>query len=222
MRKNNRKSALVEKLSKIEALLIERPSNDQAKPEASGKKPLDNYAFAEDRDDVPEEKNNKFEQELFDTLKDYILDNVPISQEVGEAMKELLASGQYQKIFHRPSKETMYRGMAVDQEFLKKLTNSKNVSSNDEIKGRFVFEPREGMYVSSWTDDIRVAEEFSMPMNRRKYPYSLIMVAHVNDNKDSFVSCPDGLYRLKTLSQRSSESEYLGLGSIMVSGVKWY
>lgn len=210
------------------------------KPEAIGDdKPLDNYAFADHRRDVPKEKDNDLEQRMYGALKNHFESSKTINDNDGKLMMKLIQNGQYAKIFKKPKGITVYRGMSVSEEYLRKCIDgkvsfegqkfgkyvrkliNKQIPTRGQKAGRFEFIPHKGKFASSWTSDKDTAVGFSYSRQHDDFTYALILEANVDENDGSFIAGPDGLYNVPEFSNYEHENEYLGLGTIKVSKIEW-
>lgn len=186
--------------------------------------PLQKYAFADQRKDTPEEPNTEDEQELFYSLQDYFKNNSTIDNHMAKMIKDALTCGQYKDVFRAPDERTVYRGMGVDDAFLKralKLTDDKEIPDIGDKSASFTFEPYHGTVVTSWTTDANIAINFAGDHADRRHPWQLIMIAAVSDNPNQLVVGPDGLYKIAEFSDYSLEDEVLALGAVKVSQVAW-
>jgi hypothetical protein len=189
----------------------------------SGK--LDHYAFAEERPgQVPFEKDNKYEKELYQQLLHHFVSNESPSLEAVKTIKDFLVKGEYSTIFHVPEQNVMYRGMVVDDQFMMKALGVNDKNDINPRDGRenmnFTFTPFSSHGATSWTTSLSLAHEFSkFSLDNRHW--DLIMFAKVADNPNKFVECKKGLYNVKGFDSYSEEDEVLGLGSIKVYRIGW-
>jgi hypothetical protein len=189
--------------------------------------PFDKFAFADQRKgEVPEEKNNDEEQRLYDDIASYFSENSTISKEDAELIHDILKSGMYKDVFHAPKEQTVYRGMAVDGNFMRKalkLPENAEISTDPgDSDAHFTFTPRGDMGATSWTVDFEVAKKFADDMcDRKRTPFQLIMIAATDDNTNRLAAGPDGLYKIPGFDKYDIESEVIGLGQIKVSKILW-
>lgn len=195
-----------------------------SQPEATGDyKPLDNYAFGQRRSDVPYEKDNAQEVNLFQALRSHFNGSGMIDDKNAKLIKDILASDQYGKIFRKPKDKILYRGMRVTQKYLTRVIGD-NVSPAGSKKAKFIFDPYNGKFASSWTDKIQVAEDFSFStegVSTDEKSYAIIMSARSDDNPNCFAAGPEGLYNIDEFNYHRIESEYVGLGQIQVYEINW-
>lgn len=191
---------------------------------------LGSYAFPDKReeDDLPEEPNTQYEDELFDALQGHIVLNHYLPPDDAKTVQKFLKNGWYEDVFTPPSEDVLYRGMSLSTEELKKVLND----DIDDVKGEkpvnFVFKPRSGGG-SSWTTDPEVAKNFAEMYTDDEKRWPVILIAKSADNFDSFVSGKPGskgkgIYRLKDIARGTgfeTENEVIGLGDIKVKKVSW-
>jgi hypothetical protein len=192
---------------------------DRQKPEAPDTAPLQKYAFADQRPDVPDEPNTSDEEQLFADLKRHFNDNVPVDKKSSQEIKGFLNNDMYGTVFHAPDVKMVYRGMAVDEKWLKSALNVDQIEDKGERQATFTFTPREHEGASSWTLSKDVADDFAQDSSM---PYSVILAANISDNPDKFVTGPDGLYDVNGLNNFTTEQEVISLGDVKVAGIKWY
>jgi len=205
-----------------------RKPRDDDEPEGPVGSHLQKFAFADQRDDVPDEKNTEFEERLFGSLLSHVAGNDSLSDNQSRTIKRYLEKGWYKNIFTPPSDDVVMRGMAVTREFLEKILRDRNLK-----KGMYevnkVYRPYERLS-SSWTNDKEVAAQFAYDNVNNKVENAdiiIVLYAKPGDNPRKFISGPenyklgtDGFYSLDRLEDFVSEQEIIGLGPIRISGIE--
>ena len=182
--------------------------------------PLDRYAFAPQRDDVPTEFNNEFEGTLLDALASHFRANNKLHAKHVNIIKNFLQKGWYKKVFHEPNVRWVFRGMRVGRNYIAKALQTDDFPEEGSMGKSFTFKPYDEGTSSSWTLDVKTARAFSKS-NSDEYHYGLILCARVDKNFNSFVMGPGGLYSVDELQEYASEHEVIGLGDIKVSKIFW-
>lgn len=189
-------------------------------PEASAKAPLEKYAFADQRKgEVPREQNSEKEQVLYNALRRHFNDNDPLAAAEVDMIRTFLKNGQYSKIFKSPKQEYVYRGMSVEEDFLRKamgLKQGDKLPRKGSKTTSFTYTPKTGE-TSSWSVSPEAAKKFAT----KSRVYQLMLIAKTKDNKNSFVLGPDGLYSVRGLGDFEYEKETIGLGKIKVYKIIW-
>jgi len=192
-------------------------------PEGIKNKPLDDYAFAEEREGkVPREYDNEHEKRLLKKLSDHFELNKSIDEKFATEIKSYLKKGMYKKIFHEPTTEIVYRGMQVKEEYIRvalKLKNEQQLNSTGSKNATFTFTPYENRNVTSWSSDFSIATNFAEGEIENKY--MLVLEASVRANPNCFVDCVNGLYDIKGLNKNANEAEVLGIGKIKAFKMLW-
>jgi hypothetical protein len=202
-----------------------------AKAEKATKKPpkgaedpraaLGMFAFANDRVDsgeVPPEPDTKVEKQLAKALDMHFDDNQRLGVKFSNMIKGYLKRNMYKDVLKKPPKgSVLYRGMGVSADWLAKFLKRETFPERGEVSGNFTFRPKTGAGSASWSDDPRIANDFSTG----KDDVSVILHAKASSNPDSFVMGSGGLYKLVFAEHYSHEDEVIGLGAINVSKVAW-
>jgi len=199
--------------------------------EAPADAPFGRIAFSLNRKDkVPFEKNTSKEQRIEKVLAFYFIENTSITEEDGEFLRELLASGLYEKVLKKPSVETVYRGIVVRKDWLADVMRMKEsdipIEGTSNSKNKFTYKPHPGSYSSSWSQTKTVASRFSgkndgSPLYKVGSLCSVVIHAKTSDNENKFLSGPDGLYNVSVFDKYQKEKEVIGLGDIRVSKIEW-
>lgn len=177
------------------------------------------YLFASDRaGEVPPEKNTPAEDRVYDDLEGHVFNNEPMGQESALALMSTLEDGAYSTILHEPRSEVLYRGISLSKDDLEKMTGDAYSAKGSKVINRLVSNPQ-GEGSSSWSTDFESARTFSTSQLSR--PFSVILVAKVSDNPDTFLEGPGGFYKLKKFKSFSSENESIALGPVRVYKVYW-
>lgn len=182
---------------------------------------LDKYAFADQRKDVPKEKNNEYENKLLNRLSWYILSNEQPGDEDSVWVTEFLKNGEYADVFVKPKVEYVYRGMIVSEDYLKNAIKKQPEDSGD-LNARFVFEPLELNRFTSWTTKKDIAADFATgyrPKNPRYY--GVIMRAKTSENDNALLECTELLHKILGTTEYTSEHEVIGIYDINVDHVEW-
>lgn len=188
---------------------------------------LDHYAFAEERSgDVPFEKDNEYEQNLWGNIANHLTVNQPISVEIAREIKQFLISHEYSTIFHAPSQPVVQRGMAVDQSYIMNVlgvSNLNDIETKGDKEANFTFRPKKDVGATSWTTDLNVAKKFCDDSFTNRNDVKLIIYARVEDNPNKFWDF-DKFYNMQGLNMMDNimlEDEVLGLGSIKAYKITW-
>jgi len=201
---------------------------------------LGRFAFANDRvgkSKVPAEPDEAVERDLYLAFVDHFDSNEPLSKWSADKLRSLLKSGLYPDVIKEPEDETVFRGTNAGPNWIRRILRLKpgatvppegeaDVSftySNPKVKNR-AGDP--GSSVMSWATKEAAAMEFfkssaSDVEELDKEMYTLLLTARVDDNPDTFVSGPGGLYNLRTVAKYKHESEALALGPVKVTHVRW-
>lgn len=188
----------------------------QNPPEAPEDAPLNQYAFAKKRDGLPGEINNKHEDELYRALVRHFKDNDPVSKALANEISQFLANDQYATIFKKPTQKFIFRGMSVNENWLKTAIKS-DVPPAGMKETSFTFTPKGERGITSWTISHQTAINFA----NNDDGYSVFLVAESENNDNKFAMGPTGLYKVKGFDSHTSEHEVIGLGEIKVSKVYW-
>ena len=211
-------------LQKVESQLINKSSkvkDAEAPPGAV----MGQFAFASNRTDkVPFESNTEIEEELFGQLSNYFTNNVPLKDEDVATLQTFINKGQYSPVIHQPEVPTVYRGMNVRREWLSKVIKKPTslLGKKGSLEKGFTFAPKNP--ASSWTEMKSVAKKFTKEDDTsalgERY-YSIVMYASIEKNRNKFIACPKGLYKVDAFATYKSEKEALGLGDIKVYKIEW-
>lgn len=196
--------------------------------EAGPDDPLGQIAFAYDRsDDVPLEKNTSRENELEKHIANHFsAAGSELTQGDIRLILGFLRDKKYTKIFKRPPAdiEFLYRGMAVSDSWLKKALN---FGPNDTLRlhgfrrSSFTFKPKPHLPATAWSTSQHLAYQFGhgATMELNGFPNAVVLTAQAKEN--NFIAGPDGLYKLKFNDDYAHENEYVGLGIIKVTEIRW-
>lgn len=193
------------------------------------KKPFGNYAFPSSRLTsyaVPEEEDTDIEHDTDYYLRQHFKQGSELPSFVVDELQNVLISGEYSDVIKEPNVSTVYRGMWVDGSWIMNLTNSYHLPEKGEFKKQFTFKPFKNQ--SSWSLEAGsafMAAETNFydrpPEFDEGKTYIIILHAQLKQNKNKFISCPDGLYKLKYAAVFDNEREAIGLGEISVSEISW-
>ncbi len=184
-------------------------------------RPLDDYAFADDRaGQVPPEPDNAEEVKLYTALRKHYVQNIPLTKEYASQIEKIMSKGIYKKIFHEPTATWLFRGMGASEKYLRKILKLKegeSIPKSGSKTASFTYTPRGGVGASSWSVSTGTAENFK----DTDQPYRIIMQASRARNPNKFVEGPGGLYKVKGFSSYADEEESLALGDIKVTKIYW-
>jgi len=178
---------------------------------------LDKYAFASHRrGTTPHEPDNKFERELYFSFYSAFVNSASLSLDDIEAIQSFIDNGEYKKMFHAPTCESIYRAMSVKHDFFKKIFNNVGtINDHGDVKGSFTFSPLRTRNTSSWTKNLKFAENF----NNTYSDFNVIMYASVVNNDANLLDC-EGLYDAG-FSEFRNEHEVIAFGNVHVNRVVW-
>ena len=210
---------------------VESFSEEEKNKKSSKKEPLGRYAFPGERNPrsgpaLPHEKNTKLEDDIYDSLVNYVVHNDTIPPDLASSIHDILKSGMYDDIFAEPDASTkVYRGSGTGNSLKKILGLGPDdpIPSKGESDVDYVLSARKGS-VTSWSLDPEIASKFAQDNNTRKKEddYTVIMTAVVGENPGVFWVGPGGFYKLKTADKYSKESEAMALGPVKLSHVSWF
>jgi hypothetical protein len=195
----------------------------------NSRKPFGNYAFPKSRLSkfvVPPEEDTDIEHDVDYYLRQHFKQGSGMPSFVVDELQDVLISGEYDDVIKEPSVSTVYRGMWVDGSWIMNLTNSNLLSEKGEFKTQFTYKPFKNQ--SSWSLDWAAAvkaAETNFYDSRKEVDegkiYIIILHAKLEQNKNKFISCPNGLYKLKYAAVFENEEEAIGFGDIKVSKIDW-
>jgi hypothetical protein len=192
-------------------------------PEATFDDPFEEFAFADERyGQVPSEPDNKLERKLYRALIKHFVNNVPLSPENAKQFQDVLKSGKYFSVIHGPTQDFVYRGMTVPAKWIRaalKLNKDDKLPDVGHKEASFTFKPRQKVGATSWTTQQETAIDFADDSFAEDY--QIVMVAEVANNKDKFIMCDDGLYKIDGLNLHEDEDEVIALNNINVSMIAW-
>jgi hypothetical protein len=195
--------------------------------EADPDDPLGQIAFALDRSDAPpREPDTEIEHSLGMRIANNFADSTRhgslLTHDDVEIIRGFLDTGKYSKIFKRPSAPKVYRGMGVQESWLRtalKMGRKEHPDYRDTRTGQFTYTPSINKPASSWSFDYSVAKNFARE-NSHSGIFAVVLTAKTSAN--DFITGPGGLYKLMYLNDYVEEEECIGLGSINVSQVDWF
>jgi len=223
-------NSIISSIKNIETELQGGGDSDK-EAEAPDDSELGKYAFSPGRKGkVPFEPNTEIEQELQDNLIQYFENNEPVPLKNISLIKTLMSQGLYTKILHEPTVATLYRGMIVPEDWLKRSMEGEKIKFTGRKKANFTFSPAHGRIQksskssSSWSQTYGVARNFAndVPIGKKDQYYGVVMRASVGDNPGNFLACPGGLYDVKAFTGFGDEAEAIGLGKIKVFEIEWF
>lgn len=195
---------------------------------SSKKGDLGSYAFPQSRknDFLPLEKDTYIEEDIYTDLDSHFNNSTSMGNKESLAIQKFLANNEYHDVFKEPNVKTVYRGMGVSSTWLKNVLNDQydDNAYSGKINKSFVFNPLHNSQGStSWTSDKNVAEEFAMhgSINNLNSDIKIVLIAKTAENRNKFLACKDGLYKLSATQGLEHEKEIVGLGPINISSVEW-
>jgi hypothetical protein len=190
-------------------------------PEEDIDAPLNKYAFADLRKNV-KEPDNELEKEIEEKLVNHFDAGLSIDQNTANLFQHFLTNGMYRDIFRKPKESIIYRGMSVDENYIK---NALNLTSKDilpkkgDISQNFTFTPFEDVTITSWSTNIKSASVFTKKKGIKTH--SLILYASSSENDNKLIDCKYGIYTLRWFVDYKHEKEVLGIGNIKVNRITW-
>jgi len=189
---------------------------------------LGRWVFSPNRiDGAPtDEPDTGYEEDLYQSISDYVTTNRHLSVGATDKIKDVMKD--YDSILHPPSTgTTVYRGMGVPLEWLKKALGKKfkdlvklspdgRVESEGSWTGRMTYTPLVADS-SSWSTYEEKAEEF---MDSGGNEVEVLLEADPEENKGSFLDLYD-LYGVQPMDTYEDEAEVMGMGPIKVRKITW-
>ena len=196
--------------------------------------PLGRIAFSPERmkrEKIPYEANTELEDELKNDVWMYVHMNDDFEAENVSLIRNLVAQGYYDDTirFTDPSVGTLYRGMAIQTDYVDKLGPGLAMKLKDMRMGEIrtidvntIYKPVHKSQLSSWTDDANIASTFAVDWSENKIDekdaFIVVLHAQASDNPEGFL---DALHLFRKLDVRNqallNEREHFGLGDIRVS-----
>jgi hypothetical protein len=234
---------LMDTLGSIESLVrdfydvakLASMSNEDALEMAAEAPPgsrLGRIAFADERSGVPKEPDTKEEKALYRALYDATFKNMTLSKKNLEIVDKILNSSpqMYSKIFRKPKMDVV-RGMAVDENWIKRalgMSASEELPHEGEEDVKFNYDSnrrknKEGTMFTSWSYDAVVAKQFAeeSATGLSKGEYGVVLTASPGDNPRSFMDF-ESIYELGKLDMYDEQAEVLGIGPIIVKKLSWF
>lgn len=198
--------------------------------EESPDAPLGRIAFGTYRLDKPYEADTDSESELISALRRHIShDSIPLPKEQALFIKKLIDDGLYDEVIQKPTDaDVVYRGFSFTDSRLRKFLNLRDdeeIPKSGSAQLNMIIKPRQDRgWVTSWTKNVRVAQQFAnMYFTTRtdsdRIRWAAVVSASVQDN-DFFDL--EGLYnRVSIFSHASVEKEVIGIGEIKINKIEW-
>lgn len=195
--------------------------------------PLGRFAFANNRmasAAVPKEPDELLERGLFAAIAAHFDENQPLGPEIAKQLRAFLADGMYSDVIKEPDAEEVFRGVNSGPNWIRKILRvppGTPIEAEGEADVSFTYSnPKDRSAVMSWATKEAAAMRFfkssgSDVEDRDAELYTLLLTARVGDNPATFISGPDGLYKLKGPNDYKNEAEALALGPVKVTHVKW-
>ena len=201
---------------------------------APPRSPLGRFAFAEQRPDefeVPE-PNNPRENALLQTIIEHFVGGgaTRLTEDDCRLIQGFLKKGMYSDVFIEPSVASVYRGMTVDESFVKGL--GVRMSSYQSMTpggiaalANKTIRPLPGKFASSWTttplgsrdDSDNMAWAFASGQTSYGYQggnVGVVLCADIAANPGQFFDA-EPLYRLEGMPGVEEEAEAVGMGTIV-------
>ncbi len=201
---------------------------------ASPRSALGRYAFAEQRPEEFEEPepNNPRENALFQSIVEHFIGGgaARLTEDDCRLIQGFLKKGIYSDIFAEPVVASVYRGMTVDELFVKGLGVNMSIYGNlapgtiAAVKNKKI-RPLAGKYASSWTttplgsrdDSDNMAWTFASGQTSYGYQggnVGIVLCADIAANPGQFFDA-EPLYRLEGMPGVEEEAEAVGMGTIV-------
>ena len=201
---------------------------------ASPRSALGRYAFADQRpEDFEEpEPNNPRENALFQSIVEHFIGGgaARLTEDDCKLIQGFLKKGMYSDVFAEPMVSSVYRGMTVDEGFVKGL--GVRMSSYQSMTpggiaalANKTIRPLPGKFASSWTttplgsrdDSDNMAWAFASGQTSYGYQggnVGIVLCADIAANPGQFFDA-EPLYRLEGMPGVEEESEAVGMGTIV-------
>ena len=209
---------------------------------ASPRSALGRYAFAEQRPEDFEEEpepNNERENALMSSIIEHFVGGgaTRLTEDDCRLIQGFLKKGMYSDVFVEPSVASVYRGMTVDESFVKSLgiimsDRDPRVPSYQNMKPGGIaavknkkIRPLPGKFASSWTttdlgtrdDSSNMAGAFASGQTSYGYQggnVGIVLCADIAANPGQFFDA-EPLYRLEGMPGVEEEAEAVGMGTIV-------
>lgn len=188
---------------------------------------LGKWAFPSQRkkDILPYEEDTDVEEDISIDLDRHFNNNTSIGDKESLAIQKFLANNEYCDVFKQPTEKKVYRGMGVSSTWLKNVLNDRydDNAYSGKINKNFVFNPLENVEGStSWTSNKKIAEKFAKDScDNNMQDIKIVLIANPAENKNRFLVCKNGLYKLSITQGFEYEKEIIGLGPINISSIEW-
>lgn len=208
---------------------------------ASPRSALGRYAFAEQRpedfDEEPE-PNNERENALMGSIINHFIGGGAgrLTEDDCKLIQGFLKKGLYSDIFMEPTVTSVYRGMTVDESFMRglgiilrdpdpRIASYENMKPGGiaAVKNKMI-KPLPGKFASSWTTtDLGSRDEstnmaWAFASGQTSYGYQggnigVVLCADIAANPGQFFDA-EPLYRLEGMPGVEEEAEAVGMGKI--------
>lgn len=196
-------------------------------PAAPTDAPFQRWAFSPQRaGDVPREPNTALETQIIRALKGHFIRNVPVPGDLVRTMIDLIDQGLYTDILQKPpAGATLYRGLDAGDDFIRSLGLDPDEDPSGQHDVQIRIETGRKGRSSSWSYDPAIAELFAGSGDfSTGGRWAVVLIAGADDNPSGFLDGENFLNSLSTFSGENrpmrDESECLGVGSILLSGVE--
>lgn len=196
-------------------------------PAAPTDAPFQRWAFSPQRvGAVPREPNTALETRIIRALTGHFIRNVPVPSELVRTMIDLIDQGLYTDILQKPDPGAiLYRGLDAGDDFIRSLGLDPDGDPSGRHDVRIRIEPGRKDRSSSWSYDPAIAELFAGSGDfSTGGRWAVVLIAQADDNPRGFLDGESFLNSLSTFSGENrpvrDESECIGVGSILLSGVE--
>lgn len=215
--------SVYDSLERVSLGMSKRPRSMPPEGKTWGK-----YIFSPHRNDVPLEPDVPEEARAYAALHKLLNGNKPLPHSIALQLQALMKAGEYQKVLRPPGRYKMfYRGMAnVTSKQLSALLNVPINIHGETVNVDTTYIPKHS--VSSWSVDRQTASGYTVKAlgSSRSGGWSVLLIASIHDNPDSFVMNPDVIYTMGDLAgdddhQNDDDSEVFAVGPIKLSTVSY-
>lgn len=187
-------------------------------------KPWGDYAFGDNRRDVPFEMNTPDEEFAKAALDDHF-EGLPLNAKNAKEIQKLVQHGLYTDILQLPKHvSVVYRGMAMDLNVLLDMLDEVDPTIKGWQNIDATLKPRKGRATASWSIDYEAAKEFAADALEKGFPIDsdavpIVFAAQVSNNPGAFIINPEKVYDVADWTSLSREQETIAVGPIKVSAI---
>ncbi len=201
----------------------------EKEPEAPAWAPFGSFAWAPQREGMPEEPNTAVEDQVYADIQSHFSnkrEGVPATTAC--LLRLMMMLGWYKQVLHAPPLTRVYRGLKLRSasaaaEFIGVPVGDLAESGRIELEVPRPFVVLNG-HSTSWSAKKMITRDFS---ERGERGWAITLIAEVADNPFAFLAGPGGLYDVDGngledgLSMYHLERETVGLEPIAVRRVEW-